>query len=131
MHTASSPLHCHSLPLSPSFLFSSRPFSHFFLPSPSPSLFLPFALQLFLSFPPLLSPPIPSPTPLPSPTSSPPLPLRGLVLIRGKSSDGTGADSNGSGKVLHSVLACDSPFSNSSIVLSTPYSQSIVRYVHA
>ena len=28
-----------------------------------------------------------------------PLANRGLVLLRGKSSDGTGADSNGSGKV--------------------------------
>lgn len=93
--------------------------SYFFLPSPSPSLFLPFALQLFLSLTALLSPPLlPSPPPLPSLLSPPPpLPFRGLVLIRGKSSDGTGADSNGSGKVLHSVLACVSPFSHSSIVL--------------
>jgi hypothetical protein len=27
----------------------------------------------------------------------------GLVLVRGKSTDGTGADSNGSGKVIYSI----------------------------
>jgi hypothetical protein len=37
-----------------------------------------------------------------------PIAQRGLVLLRGKSSDGTGADSNGSGKVSSHFACCSS-----------------------